>query len=336
MADGALAARLSADAVTDLAWLPLTAAPQPGDLWAGRVIRRQGEGGFVDLGGAPAGWVKRLGDAAEGARLALRVAMAAFGEKGPRLTVETATASSPGPLERATPAARAAALWPGADRVRVDAADWTERRALFADARIADALEIAAAPSHDLEGGGAVRFHPTPALLAVDVDGRGADRAITNRHALAAVFRALRLKAVGGLVVIDLIDAPRHGRAAKAEAAALLAAARALAAEDPGQLRLGQISPLWLLDAARARLGAPLADLPDVALAARAALRAARGQAEAAPGRRIALRSGSALAQALTAIYAPDVARAEAAIGARLTMAGVDGAAPLWFDAYAA
>lgn len=61
--------------------------------------------------------------------------------------------------------------------------------------------------------GGTLSFTPTPAFLAVDVDGDGGDLAV---EAAAAVAARIRLWDVGGQVVIDL---PASGRAQRQAAA---------------------------------------------------------------------------------------------------------------------
>src|SRR5205823_3914164 len=79
---------------------------------------------------------------------------------------------------------------------------------------------------HPLPGGGALAVEPTRALTAIDVDlgdRKGADaKRLTRAANLAAIelaARLLRLKSLGGIVVIDLVG---RGHDAKA----LLAAAR--------------------------------------------------------------------------------------------------------------
>jgi hypothetical protein len=113
-----------------------------------------------------------------------------------------------------------------------------------ADAAEAEALEML----HPLPGGGEIAIEPTRALVAVDVDvgARGGSDAkrvtrAANLAALAEAARLLRLKGLGGLVVIDLA-----GRGH--EATALLAAARlAFAPDNPG-VAMGQIGRFGTLE----------------------------------------------------------------------------------------
>jgi Ribonuclease E/G family len=114
---------------------------------------------------------------------------------------------------------------------------------------IADAAETEALERiHPLPGGGEIAIEPTRALVAVDVDvgarGGGDAKRVTrstNLAALSEAARLLRLKGLGGLVVIDLA-----GRGH--DAAALLAAARlAFAPDNPG-VAMGQIGRFGTLE----------------------------------------------------------------------------------------
>ncbi|OXE35407.1 MAG: RNA-binding protein [Phenylobacterium zucineum] len=95
---------------------------------------------------------------------------------------------------------------------------------------------------HPLVGGGSLAIEPTRALVAVDVDlgerkGQDAKRISrqANMIALAEAARLLRLKGLGGIVIIDLV-----GRGHDAHA--LLAAARlAFAPDNPG-VSIGAVS----------------------------------------------------------------------------------------------
>jgi Ribonuclease G/E len=99
-----------------------------------------------------------------------------------------------------------------------------------------------------LRGGGSIAVEATRALVAVDVDlgaakGDGAKRAAreANIAALSEAARVLRLKGLGGLVVIDLAGRGQDGPP-------LLAAARnAFAPDNPG-VALGPISRFGTLE----------------------------------------------------------------------------------------
>ncbi len=111
-----------------------------------------------------------------------------------------------------------------------------------------------------LPGGGSIAVEPTRALTAVDVDmgdrpGGDAKRATrqTNLAALSTAARVLRLKGLGGLVVIDLAGRGHDGPA-------LLGAARAaFAADNPG-VALGPVSRFGTLELTVPRRGRPVLD----------------------------------------------------------------------------
>ena len=124
----------------------------------------------------------------------------------------------------------------------------------IADEAEAEALEV----GHPLPGGGRLWIEPTRALTAVDIDlgaRQGADvKRVTrqaNLTALAEAARLLRLKSLGGLIVIDLV-----GRGH--DAAALLAAARTAYGPDNPGVTLGPISRFGTLELTVPRRSPPL------------------------------------------------------------------------------
>lgn len=117
--------------------------------------------------------------------------------------------------------------------------------------KVADeAQEAALAVEHALPGGGSIAIESTRALTAVDVDlgarvGGDARRAArqANLSAIGTAARLLRLKGVGGLVVIDLAGKGHDG-------AAMSAAAKAAFAIDGPQVSIGPISRFGLFELA--------------------------------------------------------------------------------------
>jgi hypothetical protein len=113
-----------------------------------------------------------------------------------------------------------------------------------ADEAEAEALAVV----HPLPGGGSLAIEPTRALTAIDVDTgerTGGDSKRVSRAAnLAAITtaaRLLRLKGLGGLVVIDLAGRGHDGTA-------ILAAMRAaFAADNPG-VAIGPVSRFGTLE----------------------------------------------------------------------------------------
>ncbi len=112
-------------------------------------------------------------------------------------------------------------------------------------------------PEVPLAGGGSLAIEPTRALTAIDVDaGAARDPLAANLAAAAEIGRQLRLRNIGGLVVVDFISLDR------AEARAqVMQRLRGAVAEDPAQLRLSAgFSALGLVELARQRRGRSLAE----------------------------------------------------------------------------
>lgn len=190
-------------------------------------------------------------------------------------------------------AAQLAAFAPDAEVV-----EGPEARAA-ADAAEAEALEVI----HRLPDGGELSIEPTRALTAVDVDlggrkGNDAKRLTrqANLAAIGAAARLLRLKGLGGIVVIDLVGRGHDG-------AALTAAARAaFAADNPG-VAIGPISRFGTLELLIPRRTRPLAETlcdPSGALSLRTLaqrlVRMAEAQAAADPGGQLRLLCAPAVA----------------------------------------
>ena len=183
----------------------------------------------------------------------------------------------------------------------------------------AEALEML----HPLPGGGTLAIEPTRALTAIDVDlgeRKGADaKRVTRAANLAAIqlaARLLRLKSLGGIVVIDLVG---RGHDAKA----LLAAARtAFAADNPG-VAVEPIGRFGTLELSLPRRTRPLGEilcredggLSDRSLAQRL-IRRLQAEAEAQPGARLVARCAPQVAAAAR----PLAAKLTERIGARFTL----------------
>lgn len=131
-----------------------------------------------------------------------------------------------------------------------------------AEARaVADlAQDAVLAETHPLPGGGSICVQQTRALIAVDVDvgGRGGSdpRRVarqTNLAAIAETARVLRLKSLGGLVVIDLVGKGHDGKLMSE------AAAQAFAPEGL-TVGIGPISRFGLFELSVPRAATPLAE----------------------------------------------------------------------------
>jgi hypothetical protein len=195
-----------------------------------------------------------------------------------------------------------------------------------ADARAAadDAEDAALAIEHPLAGGGSVAIETTRALTAVDVDlGQGGNRdpkraaRQANLNAIGAVARLLRLKALGGLVVIDLVgrghDGPALARAVQT----------AFTPDQPGVI-VGPVTKFGTLELALPRRLRPLADIllgPDGRLSAQTLalrlLRDAENAARADPGARLTIRT----APEVFAAAMPVLPLLTGTVGGRLTLA---------------
>ncbi len=105
---------------------------------------------------------------------------------------------------------------------------WDEDGQAFEHHGVLDAVEALDGPREDLPGGASIYVEPTRALVAVDVNAGGdtspAASVKANMAAARALPRALRLRGLGGQVVLDLAPMPKKDR--KAFEAALRAAFR--------------------------------------------------------------------------------------------------------------
>ncbi len=164
-----------------------------------------------------------------------------------------------------------------------------EARAI-ADEAEAEALQIV----HPLPGGGTLAIEPTRALTAIDVDlgeRKGTDVKRVSRQAnlaaLGEAARLLRLKGLGGLVVIDLVGRGHDGNA-------LLAAARvAFSVDNPG-VAIGPVGRFGTMELSIPRRTRPVLErlrqadggLTDRAIAQRL-VRRLEDEARAQPGARL-------------------------------------------------
>ncbi len=112
-------------------------------------------------------------------------------------------------------------------------------------------------PEVELESGGYIVINPTEALVSIDVNSGRSTRernvektaVHTNREAAVEVARQLRLRDLGGLVVIDFIDMRHKSNNRKVEKA-LKDAVKV----DRARIQLGRISDFGLLELSRQRL----------------------------------------------------------------------------------
>lgn len=165
-----------------------------------------------------------------------------------------------------------------------------------------EAEEEALAVEHAIGAGVSIAIEPTRALTAVDIDlgVAGGDGKRAARHAnltaLTALGRLLRLKALGGLVVVDLVgrghDGPALAHAVQA----------AFAVDQPGVV-IGPITKFGTLELALPRRYRPVREIlcdrsggASVRTLALRLVRAIDRQARAAPGARIVARCAPGVA----------------------------------------
>lgn len=267
---------------------------------------------FLDVGAGPDA-VLALSAAkglAEGAAVEVQITAEARDGKG-ALAHLVGLADRPLRLLRAAPslAERLEAFAPGAR--------------LITGARAREAAEVAEAAAlavlHPLPGGGVIAIEPTRAVTAIDVDrgvGEGdAARAVRriNRAAIDHAARLLRLKGLGGLIVIDLIGAGHDGPA-------LAVAAKAAFAPDEPGVSIGPVSRFGLLQLAKPRLQTPVSErlcgpdgAPTPATIALRCLRALEREGLADGGARLHAR----VAPAVLSAAKPYIMALEASMGAR-------------------
>ncbi len=132
---------------------------------------------------------------------------------------------------------------------------------LFSRYQIEQQIESAFSREVRLESGGAIVIDHTEALVAVDVNSgratKGQDIAETafqtNLEAAEEIARQIRLRDLGGLIVVDFIDmeSPKHQREVENKLKEALKLDRA-------RVQLGRISRFGLMEMSRQRLGASL------------------------------------------------------------------------------
>lgn len=260
-----------------------------GDLHAGRIVARVAAlgGVFADLGDVTGFLPDSAGgkSVSEGDLVALRVTRAAQGGKGPRLALAAGTKTgsapgliapgliSPGLISRGPgPVGDWRALHPDIPIVADDYGLIAELRPRFGPvayrARCFDEFEdeIAALESAELAlpGGARATVSPTPALTAIDIDagaatadrsGKAVSQARLNRAAIPELARQIRLRNLGGAILIDFAGMKP---AARASLGPDLAAALA---RDPLKPRLLGFTALGLAEVLRPRIRPPLHEM---------------------------------------------------------------------------
>jgi Ribonuclease G/E len=287
-----------------------------------RAVDRASALAFLDLGAGPDGVLnitKEAGPLVEGQALEMEIRSEPRGDKGANARL-IGTAEGPPRLLQAAPTME--------ERLRGYAPAAQIRTGGAARATADSAQEEALQTLFPIPGGGTLAVEPTRALTAVDVDlgsrpAAEAKRAArsANLAALGVAARVLRLKGLGGLIVIDLV-----GRGH--DAPALVSAARAAFAPDNPGVALGAVSRFGTLELTVPRRTRPaleiltddtgrLSVLSEALALARALEREATadggGRFEALAAPEVAVAAGPALAQLTARLGARLVVRGEPA-----------------------
>ena len=138
-----------------------------------------------------------------------------------------------------------------------------EKRPLFSKYELEKQIETIYERKVPLKSGGSVVVDPAEALVAVDVNsgratqGRGMEETAfrTNLEAAEEIARQLRLRDLGGLVVIDFID--MYDRKHKQEVERCL---RNALKRDKARMEVGRISRFGLLELSRQRIRSALGE----------------------------------------------------------------------------
>ncbi len=109
-----------------------------------------------------------------------------------------------------------------------------------------------------LSKGASILIEPTSALTVIDVNAGGAtDHFLVNREAAREIARQLRLRNIGGIVVVDFVSMKR-----RESRNAVVDAFRDAIDGDPAQFRMSRsMSGLGLVELARERRGAGLSEV---------------------------------------------------------------------------
>jgi ribonuclease E len=142
-------------------------------------------------------------------------------------------------------------------RAKTKLVRYTDRMPLFSRFQLESQIDSIYQQRVDLPSGGGVVIQRTEALTSIDVNSGRATRGssqeetahTTNLEAATEVARQLRLRDIGGLVVVDLIDmrSTKHRREVER-------ALRDAMKDDKARFTVGRISPNGLIEINRQRL----------------------------------------------------------------------------------
>ena len=134
-------------------------------------------------------------------------------------------------------------------------------RPIFNQFSVEDQIESIYQPQVNLPSGGSIVINPTEALVAIDVNsgstskGKNFEKSIfqANMEAASELARQLRLRDLGGLIVVDFIDmrSRKNIQAVEREVKAAMKL-------DKAKVDFSRISKFGLMEISRQKLGAPI------------------------------------------------------------------------------
>ncbi len=134
-------------------------------------------------------------------------------------------------------------------------------RPIFNQYSVEDQIESIYQPRVNLPSGGSIVIEPTEALVSIDVNsgstskGRNFEQTIfqANSEAATELARQLRLRDLGGLIVVDFIDMRSKKNIREVEKQVKAAMKR-----DKAKVDISRISKFGLMQISRQKLGAPI------------------------------------------------------------------------------
>jgi ribonuclease E len=132
---------------------------------------------------------------------------------------------------------------------------------IFNQSNIEEQIESIYQPQVQLPSGGSIVIDPTEALVAIDVNsGRTSQKGdfeksifLANMEAAEELARQLRLRDLGGLIVVDFIDMRSKGNIKEVEKQVKNAMKR-----DKAKVDISRISRFGLMQISRQKMGAPI------------------------------------------------------------------------------
>jgi ribonuclease E len=152
----------------------------------------------------------------------------------------------------------------GADQVNVQVDHHTEPTEILEHFKVNAAIQGALKPRVDLPSGGYVIIEPTEALTVIDVNSGSFTRSAnaretvlwTNYEAATEIARQLKLRNIGGVVIIDFIDME-----SRRDQLQLLEHFTAEVRHDSARPQIAQITELGLVELTRKRQGQNIYEL---------------------------------------------------------------------------